>query len=74
MKTDIEQVKNEYYKEVTSLLSSFPEILKAFELAWQSDEFRKAHLIVHDATRQFDLKKSPEQEKAFYNFYSLFVG
>jgi hypothetical protein len=72
--TNIEQVKEEYHKEATRLLSNFPEILEAFEQAWQSDEFRTAHLIVHDATGQFDLKYSPEQEKAFYNFYCLFVG
>ena len=74
MKTDIEQVKSDYHREATKLLSSYPELLKAFEQAWQSGEFRKAHLIIHDALQQLNLEKSPEQEKAFYNFYCLFVG
>ena len=72
--TDIDQVKRDYHKEAEKLLSPFPEVLQAFEQAWQSDEFRRAHLIIHDATRQLDLKYSSDQEKAFYDFYCLFVS
>jgi len=72
--TDIEQVKNEYHKEMTRLLSGIPEALQAFERAWQSGKFREAHLIVHDTVRQLDLKLSTEQEKIRESFYWLFVN
>jgi hypothetical protein len=72
--SDIEQVKKEYHREATTLLSGFPEILQAFEQAWQAGQFRQAHLVIHDATRQLVLKYSPQQEKAFYDFYCLFVS
>lgn len=72
--TNIEQVKEEYRKEVTKLLSDFPEVFQAFEKAWQSEQYRQAHLIVHDATMQLDLKYSPQQDKAFSDFYWLFVN
>ena len=49
--TNIEQVKEEYRKEVTKLLSDFPEVFQAFEKAWQSEQYRQAHLIVNDMQR-----------------------
>jgi len=71
---NIEQVKDEYRKEVTKLLSGFPEVFQAFEKAWQSEQYRQAHLVVHEATTQLDLKYSDQQDKAFRDFYCLFVA
>lgn len=71
---DTELVKIEYHRQMTQLLSTSPEVLLAFEQAWQSGEFRKAHLLVYKAIQQLQLTQSPEQEKAFYDFYCLFVS
>jgi hypothetical protein len=72
--TNIEQIKMDYHKEATNLLSGFPETMKSFEFAWQTGKFREAYLLVHNTVQRLEIVLSPEQNKIWEDFYWLFVN
>jgi len=69
-----ELIKEQYLTLVRGLLYSCPDILKTFEHWFQAGEYRRAYLVIQDATQSLDLRLSKEQQKVDEDFYWVFVN
>lgn len=72
MKT-LEEVKNEYERQVEILLQNHPAELLMFKELWAAGEFRRAYVVVQEVTRNFRLVMSTDMDKADEEFFWMYM-
>jgi len=72
MKT-LDEVKNEYERQVEIFLQNHPAELLMFRELWGAGEFRRAYVVVQEATRNFGLVMSADMDKADDDFFWMYM-
>jgi hypothetical protein len=71
--SQIDQLKDEYLRQIRYLLSDHPAELRVFEELWAAGKLREAYTFVMETAKKLDLKRSAESRKADEDFFWTYM-